>query len=302
VYLARDLALERPVALKLLPGQFAHLPELRARFLREARTAAGLSHPNIVPVHAVEEHGTVVCFMMAYVSGGTLAARVREEGPLPPAEVSRLMQEVAWALAYAHQHGVIHRDIKPANLHQGEDGVLRLLDLGVALSGREAEAMRHLHAGTPSYINPEQWGFAIKAGGVDTDAPAEDADAHSDLFALGVTLYQLLTDGKLPYGEVLPHQSGRYYRDPTAPSRHNPEVPIWLDHVVLKAVARDRRQRFETAEEFLLALERGASRPLTASTATPLIQRDPTMVWKLLLGISGLFNLLLIYWLLFLPK
>ncbi len=87
-----------------------------------------------------------------------------------------------------------------------------------------------------------------------------------------------------------------------APSRHNPEVPIWLDHVALKAVSRDKRERFETAEEFLLALERGASRPLTAPRALPLIRRDPTMVWKLLLFLSGLFNLLLIFWLLFLPK
>jgi serine/threonine protein kinase len=192
---------------------------------------------------------------------------------------------------------VIHRDIKPANLHQGEDGVLRLLDLGVALSGREPAAMRQLHAGTPSFINPEQWGYSASS----SDAAEELPDAQSDLFALGVTLYQLLT-GKLPYGEVLPYQAGRYYRDPVAPSRLNPQVPIWLDHIVLKAVARDKRQRFETAEELLLALERGASRPLNAPQATPLIQRDPAAIWKLALVLSALFNLLLVYWLLFLPK
>ena len=124
----------------------------------------------------------------------------------------------------------------------------------------------------------------------------------SDLFALGVTLYQLLTGGKLPYGDVLPYQAGRYWRDPVPPSRHHPAVPIWLDHVALKAVARDKRQRFETAEEFLLALERGASRPLTAPPATPLMQRDPTVLWKLLLGVSGVVNVLLVVWLLFLPR
>jgi serine/threonine protein kinase len=121
------------------------------------------------------------------------------------------------------------------------------------------------------------------------------------LYALGATLYQLVT-GKLPYGEVLPYQTGRYFRDPTPPSRNNPEVPIWLDHIVMKAVARDHRLRFETAEEFLLALERGASRPLSAPPATPLIQRDPTVLWKIALSISALFNLMLIFWLLFLPK
>jgi serine/threonine protein kinase len=205
--------------------------------------------------------------------------------------------QAARALGRLHRQCVIHRDIKPANLHQGEDGVLRLLDLGVALSGREPEAMRKLHAGTPSFINPEQWGFSAGS----TDGPEELPDAQSDLFALGVTLYQLLT-ARLPYGEVLPYQAGRYYRDPVAPSRVNPVVPIWLDHIVLKAVARDKRRRFETAEELLLALERGASRPLTAPQGTPLIERDPVMLWKLLLGVSVLVNVLLIYWLLFLPR
>ncbi len=209
------------------------------------------------------------------------------------------------ALGRLHRQGVIHRDIKPDNLHQGEDGVLRLLDLGVALSGREPQSMRELHAGTPSYVNPEQWGFNCKtgarSGGQRTDVPKELPDTQSDLFALGVTLYQLLT-GRLPYGEVLPYQVGRYYRDPVAPSRHNPEIPIWLDHVLMKAVARDKRQRFETAEEFRLALERGASRPLSAPSATPLLQRDPTALWKVGLAVSVLLNLLLVYWLLFLPK
>src|SRR5690606_36686736 len=124
----------------------------------------------------------------------------------------------------------------------------------------------------------------------------EPPDAQSDLFALGVTLYQLLT-GKQPYGEVLPYQVGRYYHDPTPPSRHNPEVPIWLDHVVQKAVARDKALRFETAEEFLLALERGSSRPLTVPPVSALIYCDPTALWNLLLGVSVLFFPLLVMWL-----
>jgi hypothetical protein len=116
-----------------------------------------------------------------------------------------------------------------------------------------------------------------------------------------VILYRLLT-GQLPYGEVLPYQTGRYYRDPTAPSRMNAQVPVWLDHIVLKAVARDKKQRFETAEEFLLALQRGASRPLHAVRATPLMHRDAVSLWKIALAVSLLFNLLLVFWLLFLPK
>ena len=101
---------------------------------------------------------------------------------------------------------------------------------------------------------------------------------------------------------MLPYQAGHYYRNPVAPSRFNPEVPIWLDHVVLKAVARDKRKRFENAKEMLLALERGAARPLSAPPPTPLPQREPTSVWKTGLALAVIVNLLLVYWLLFLPR
>ena len=187
-----------------------------------------------------------------------------------------------------HRHGVVHRDIKPSNLHLGDDGQWRILDLGVGLSGRESAAQRELHAGTPSYMNPEQW-------------QGQGADAGSDLYALGATLYQWLT-GALPYGEIEPFQTGRFRRDPVAPSRLRPDVPIWLDHLLRKAVAREAAQRFETAEELLLALERGAARPISAPAATPLLRRDPAAVWQLALGLSLLLNALLVYWLLFLPR
>jgi serine/threonine protein kinase len=168
-----------------------------------------------------------------------------------------------------------------------------VLDLGAALSGSDPKALRRLHAGTPSYMNPEQWGR--------DGAEPTDADEASDVYALGVTLYQWLT-GKLPYGEIEPYQTARFRRDPKAPSRLRPDCPIWLDHVVLKAVALDARQRFETAEELVLALQRGADRPLAALQGTPLITRDPSALWKIGLAVSLLFNLLLIYWLLFLPR
>jgi serine/threonine protein kinase len=183
---------------------------------------------------------------------------------------------------------VVHRDIKPSNLHLGDDGQLRVLDLGVAVSGNEPVEQRSLHAGTPSYMNPELW-------------DDEPVDAQSDLFALGVTMYQLLT-GHLPFGDIEPYQTARYRREPKPPSRVRPDVPIWLDHIVLKAIAYDKKQRFETAEELQLAIERGASRPLSAQAATPLLARDPTLLWKVGLALSVLFNLLLMYWLLFLPR
>ncbi|MES2424371.1 MAG: bifunctional protein-serine/threonine kinase/phosphatase, partial [Pseudomonadota bacterium] len=304
LYQARDPQSQRLYALKTLHPARSHDPEERAMLAHEAwlakRMQSSRAADHLVNLHNELPNGqqpTAFYLLYDWHSGETLQQLLARQHRFGLPQVLAAATHVAKALGRLHRQGVIHRDIKPANLHQGEDGVLRVLDLGVALSGREPAALRTLHAGTPSYINPEQWGFSATGADVLPEAP----DSQSDLFALGVTLYQLLT-GKLPYGEVLPYQMGRYHRDPVAPSRHNPEVPIWLDHVVLKAVARDKRQRFETAEEMLLALERGASRALTAPAPSPLLQRDPAMVWKLVCVVSLLFNLLLVYWLLFLPK
>lgn len=308
LYQVRAVKTQRLYALKTLHPARAHDPEERAMLAHEAWLAKRMQSSRAAACFVnIHEHlpggasPTALYLLYDWHAGETLQQQLDRRHKFAVPQALTAATQVAKALGRLHRQSVIHRDIKPANLHQGEDGVLRLLDLGVALSGREPESMRTLHAGTPSYINPEQWGFSIKAGSAAHETSAALPDAQSDLFALGVTLYQLLT-GRLPYGEVLPYQAGRYFRDPVAPSRHNPEVPIWLDHVVLKAVARDRRQRFETAEELLLALERGASRPLTAPPATPLIHRDPAALWKMVLSISVLLNLLLVYWLIFLPK
>jgi hypothetical protein len=301
LYQVRDVETKKLYALKALHPLRAHDAQERAMLAHEAwlakRMRTSRAAENLVGLNDVSSP-TAFYLLYDWHGGETLQQMLDRKHTFTVVQAVNAATQAARALGRLHRQGVIHRDVKPGNLHQGEDGVLRLLDLGVALSGREPEAARLLHAGTPSYINPEQWGYSPQGG----DGPEEAPDAQSDLFALGVTLYQLLTGGKLPYGDVLPYQAGRYWRDPTPPSRHNPEVPIWLDHIALKAVARDKRQRFETAEEMLLALERGASRPLTAPPPTPLIQRDPTVLWKIALGVSLLFNFLLIYWLLFLPK
>jgi serine/threonine protein phosphatase PrpC len=312
VYQVRHPVTQALYALKTLHPARAHDREERAMLAHEAwlaqrlQSGPGAEHlvtlreaRSLWPAGSAQAGAEPAGFYLLYDwhAGETLEQQLARHGRMGVAQVLGIATQAARALGLLHRQGVIHRDVKPANLHQGEDGVLRLLDLGVALSGREPEAARLLHAGTPSYINPEQWGFSLGGG----DGPEQAPDARSDLYALGVTLYQLLT-GKLPYGEVLPYQKGRYHRDPLPPSRHHPEVPIWLDHVLLKAVALDQRRRFETAEELLLALERGASRPLTAPAATPLIQRDPAALWKIGLAVSGLLNLMLVYWLLFLPR
>ena len=309
LYQVREPVSKKLYALKTLNPARAHDKEEHAMLAHEAWLAkhlqASRASDYLVTLHestidSAARLGQPTAFYLLYDwhGGETLQQRLERDGALDLPQALAAATQIAKALSRLHRHHVIHRDVKPANLHQGSDGVLRLLDLGVALSGKEPAAMRDLHAGTPSYINPEQWGMHVKNADDDSKEPP---DAQSDLFALGVTLYQLLT-GKLPYGEVIVGQSGRYYRDPTAPSRHRPEIPKWLDNIVLKAIARDKKQRFETAEELLLALERGSSRPLNAPLATPLIQRDPTAVWKIALGVSLLFNLLLVYWLLFLPK
>src|SRR5881397_3793515 len=158
VYLAREVRLDRPVAVKLLPPELAAHPTLRERFMREARTAARLSHPNIVPIHAVDEAGAFVFYVMAYVDGETLAERVRAHGPLPPHDVTRIVREVAWALAYAHAQGVVHRDIKAANilLERGTQRAM-VLDFGIArLATVSGETAAGEVLGTPEYMSPEQ--------------------------------------------------------------------------------------------------------------------------------------------------
>ncbi|MEJ8846313.1 bifunctional protein-serine/threonine kinase/phosphatase [Variovorax rhizosphaerae] len=291
LYQARDAATRALVALKTLHPSRASDVQERAMLAHEAWLGLRVSargEPGFVRVHERDPGATALYTVFDWHGGRTLEQMRSANLLTPVADTVAAAIEWTRALGRLHRHGVVHRDIKPGNLHCGDDGHWRILDLGVALSGREDPAARELHAGTPSYINPEQW----------EGAPA---DAGSDLFALGVTLYQWLTT-RLPYGEIEPYQAARYRRDPVALSRIRPDVPMWLDNLVRKAVARDPRQRFETAEELLLALERGASRPIAAPPATPLIQRDRALLMRIALVVSLLFNAVLLVWLLFLPR
>jgi serine/threonine-protein kinase len=187
VYLARDVRLDRPVAIKLLPPEYAANASLRERFLREARTAARLSHPNIVPIHAVEEIGDVVFYVMTYVDGETLSQRVTSRGPLSPADATRLMRELAWALGYAHSQGIVHRDVKPANiLIERSSGRALLTDFGIAhATSIEGPTGAGELLGTPEYMSPEQ-------------AAGEPIDGRSDLYSLGIVAY-FAVSGRLPF-------------------------------------------------------------------------------------------------------
>jgi len=247
VYLARDLTLDRPVAIKVLPPELAVRPELRERFLRETRTAASFSHPNIVPVHAVEERGAVLCFVMGFVDGETLAQRIRRAGPLPAAEIVRMMQEVAWALSYAHGRGVIHRDIKPDNiLIERATGRALVMDFGIARSATSASAgLTRVGevVGTPHYMSPEQ-------------ASGDVVDARSDLYSLGVVAFSAAT-AHVPFDADSTPAILAMHLTRTAPplATERPDLPPALTGAVDRLLQKDPADRFATGEALVEALD-----------------------------------------------
>lgn len=218
-----------------------------------------------------------------FYAGATLARRQNSGHRYGVAEIVQLAMQLLRALATLHRLHVVHRDIKPENLHLASDGVLRILDLGVAMHGNASEKLVRT-PGTPSYMAPE----LFKA--------AEKATAQTDLYAAGVTLYHLLSR-QYPYGEVEPFQQPKF-GDPTPVTRHRHDVPLWLDDLLLKACARDTKDRFETAEEMLLALERGETHGLIVRRQSPLAERNPVALWSTVAVISLLLNFFLLYLLL----
>jgi len=231
VYLAREVRLDRPVAIKLLPPSKASDPRLRERFLREARTAAKLSHPNVIPIHAVEEIGEFVFFAMAYIEGETLTERVRRRGPLAPSEAARVVRDVAWALAYAHGQGVIHRDVKPDNILLESSGRVLVADFGIAgvVAGAGAIASGEV-IGTPEFMSPEQ-------------ALGEATDARSDLYSLGIVGYFILS-GTLPFeAEKATEVLAKQVTEPAPALGRIAVVPRRLAQAIDRCLAKDPAER-----------------------------------------------------------
>jgi serine/threonine-protein kinase len=250
VYLAREVHLDRSVAIKLLPPDRSADPELRARFLREARLAAKLSHPNIIPIHSVEETAGFVFYVMAFIDGETLAHRVRIRGPLSSSDGARVLREVAWALGYAHGQGLVHRDVKPDNiLLESASGRVLVADFGIAAAlSRGADDSRDAAtnvAGTPEFMSPEQ-------------VLGKPLDARSDLYGLGATAFFIFS-GRFPFeGRTATEILAKQVTEPAPPlASLGLAVPRKLSALVDRCLAKNPEHR--PANAMVLAEQLGVS-------------------------------------------
>ena len=252
--------------------------EATAALLREEWLARRVP-AQAFPVVADADGRSCLYYLMSWHDGETLKAKLARGHRFAAHELVAVGAALLRAVGSLHRLGIVHRDVKPDNVHIDRLGQLRLLDLGVAAS--DADDLREINnPGTPSYMAPQLF-------------DGEAASESSDLYACGVTLYELLTR-KYPYGEIEPFQRPRF-GEPVPPTRYRPDTPAWLEAVLLKACARDAKDRFETAAEFVLALERGAHRPLATHRRMPLVARNPALALKLVAVASIALNLLLLY-------
>ncbi|HKS05893.1 MAG TPA: protein kinase [Gemmatimonadaceae bacterium] len=263
VYRARDLKLKRTVAIKVLPPELGFRAEIRTRFLREAETAAQLSHPNIVPIYSVDEKDGIVFFVMSLIEGQNLAHWIHDHGAMEPERARRLLRDVADALAYAHAQGVVHRDVKPDNiLLDKSSGRPMVTDFGIARAITEGADSRltatGIAIGTPAYMSPEQ------------SAGDKQIDGRSDLYSLGVVAYQVLS-GDLPFiASSTPAMLVKHLSEQPMPLHlKRSSVPRELADVVMCLLAKDPADRFENATALVDALDGGGNIPVARPRSTP---------------------------------
>jgi len=243
VYKARDTLLNRVVTVKVLRDQFASDQDFVRRFRREAQSAAGLSHPNIVSIYDVGKDEDTEYIVMEYIEGHNLKEIIRNYAPLSAEQAINLVMQIGEAIRHAHQHEIIHRDIKPQNILVTPDGRVKVTDFGIARAASSA-TLTHTGdiVGSVHYLSPEQ------ARGVQTNA-------QSDIYSLGIILYELVT-GRVPYdGETPITIALKHLQEtPTSPSKLNPHVSPDLENVIMKAIAKSPEKRYQTMDEFLADL------------------------------------------------
>ena len=279
LYQVKQLSTQRLLVLKTLPPGAQDDVQQREGLLVEEWLAKKLiSHyfPQVLP--QAQENRHFLYYVMSFHEGATLRQHLEHGRHFSVAEARQIGIRLGKALGALHRMNILHRDIKPDNIHLDTEEKLRLLDLGVALN--PATMRSQGTPGTPSFIAPE-----LFSGG----APS----SQSDLYALGVTLYFLLTR-KYPYGEIEPFQHPRF-TEPVPPTRYRPDIPQWLETVLLRAVAKNPAKRFETAEEWVIALDKGEYATLPPYRQAPLAERNPMLLWQLGLVISVLINFFMIY-------
>src|SRR5579871_3344744 len=266
VYLARDQLLDRPVALKALFPEYAREPSFVERFRREAQAAANLNHPNIVAIYDWGQEAGTYFIVMEYVEGRSLRDLIRSEAPVDPGQSAEIAAEIAAALGFAHRGGVVHRDVKPGNVLLTRTGNVKVTDFGIARAGTsDGLTQTGSVMGTATYFSPEQ-------------AQGQSVDGRSDVYALGVVLYEMVT-GVAPFtGDSPVSVAYKHVREePVPPTQRNPEVPHDLEQIIMTALAKDPDQRYQTADDMradLLRFRRG--RPIAATPLTAMVAEVPT--------------------------
>ncbi len=239
VYRARDLTLERTVAIKLLRKNLSENSEFRSRFHQEAKAAANLSHPNIVTVHDFGFYASQLFIVMEYVPGSDLKTLLQQKRPFELAEAIDLIAQACAGLGYAHRAGLVHCDVKPQNMLVTPDRRLKVVDFGIArlLATISPDERSEVVWGSPQYFSPEQ-----AAGSAPSPA--------SDVYSLGVILYEMLA-GRLPFVAATPQELARLHREalPPSPRRFNPLIPIPLEQIMLKVLAKEPSARYRTADQ-----------------------------------------------------